>query len=71
MDVCLSMTKQYLRGWNANKVMNAKKAKSDILKRLAEMDEMAEFQHVGEGFWSKRYQLEAQLEKIYHGEELY
>jgi hypothetical protein len=35
------------------------------------MDELFELQKVGAGFWSKMYQLESQLEKLYHGEKLY
>jgi hypothetical protein len=55
--VCLSLTWQYLRGWHANKVREAKQSKTVIIKRLEEMDGLAETQKVDESFWSKRYQV--------------
>jgi hypothetical protein len=62
MDVwhgCLGLTRKYLRGWNSNKVRDAKRDKVEILKKLKEMDELFELQKVGAGFWSKMYQLES------------
>jgi hypothetical protein len=39
---CLNLTRQYLRGWNANKVRDNKKAKKEILDKLRELDEMGD-----------------------------
>jgi hypothetical protein len=68
---CLNLSRQYLRGWNANKIRDSKKEKKDILQKLEEMDKDGEQEGVNERFWVERYQLEGQLEQLYHKEELF
>jgi hypothetical protein len=68
MDIwhgCLSLTRQYLRGWNANKVSEAKIRKADILRKLEVLDDMNDDQVVQEENWRDRYQLESQLAQTY------
>jgi hypothetical protein len=39
---CLSMSRQYLRGWNANKRNDEKKRKKELLCRLNHLEQVAE-----------------------------
>jgi hypothetical protein len=73
MDVwngCLSMSRQYLKGWAANRIGQTRKTKSEILGKLEELDRSCETQGACE-LWEQRYQLENNLDQIYQKEEMY
>jgi hypothetical protein len=65
------MSRQYLRGWAANKTGEARRTKQGILSKLEEVDKKQECQDVESDPWRERYQLEASLDQIYHKEEIY
>jgi hypothetical protein len=65
------MSRQYLRGWAANKTSEARRNKLEILSKLEELDKKQECQDVEGNKWRERYQLEACLEQIYYKEEIY
>jgi hypothetical protein len=66
----LSLTRQYLRGWNADRVSEDKKRKKTILEQPTELEQISE-QQIVQGHWKGRYKLEAQVEHIYQAEEIY
>jgi hypothetical protein len=68
---CLSLSRQYLRGWNGSKVCEAKRESPEILKRLEILDDISEGQLVQTDHWKERYQLESKLEHIDQKEELF
>jgi hypothetical protein len=68
---CLSLSRQYLRGWNSNKVCEAKRERPEILKRLEILDDISEGQLVQTNHWKERYQLKSKLEHIDRKEELF
>jgi hypothetical protein len=59
---CLSLTRQDLRGWQANKNDEARKNKTQILNRLEAIDCQGQNQDLEARTWLERYQLEGQLE---------
>jgi hypothetical protein len=66
MDIwhgCLSLTRQYLRGWNDNRLSQTRKSKEDLLAKLKELDVARESHAKDSVIWSQRYHLEARLEK--------
>jgi hypothetical protein len=67
----LSLSRQYLKGWSANKSSEAMKVKDGEIRRMAELDSVSDSQVVGVDHWNERYKLEAKLEQILHKEELY
>jgi hypothetical protein len=69
----MSSSRQYLRGWSANKSVVSKKEKADILSRLEELDKKGEDNTIlfPESLWMERYHLEAKLDQIYYKEEIY
>jgi hypothetical protein len=56
---CLSLTRQYLRGWNANRLSNTRKSKEDLLVKINELDVEGEIHSEESMHWSQRYHLEA------------
>jgi hypothetical protein len=71
MDIwhgCLSLTRQRLRGWSANKLSKSKKTKNLISK---ELDTLGETREEDTSLWAWRYQLEGKLEEIYNKEEIF
>jgi hypothetical protein len=68
---CLSLSRQYLRGWSANKASENRRSKENVLKELARLDERCDDQLVGLEHWTERYRLEGILEQIYCKEEAY
>jgi hypothetical protein len=68
---CLSLSRQYLRGWNINKRSEAKKMKKELLGKLDGLDKIAEVRPLDGNFWKERYLVEGELEQIYHKEELH
>jgi hypothetical protein len=62
MDIwhgCLSLTRQYLRGWNANRLSSTWKSKEDLLVKIKELDVEGEIHSEESMRWSQRYHLEA------------
>jgi hypothetical protein len=73
MDVwhgCLSLSRQYLRGWSANKTSEARKNKEMLLHNLEKMDQVNGGQ-LDVAHWTERYKLENELEQLYSKEDLY
>jgi hypothetical protein len=68
---CLSKSRQYLRGWQANKQAEQRKRKQEILCQLKKLDKIYEEKSSVEAKWVERYKLEEQLEHIYTMEEMY
>jgi hypothetical protein len=68
---CLSLSRQFLREWNANKLNESKKQNRDILKELEDLDKLGEIQVDNIDVWAKRYKLEDSLEQIYQKEGAY
>jgi hypothetical protein len=74
MDIwhgCLSLARQFLRGWSSNKIAEEKKGKVHILARLGELDQIGEQGSMDVELWMERYMLEARLEHIFHKEEIF
>jgi hypothetical protein len=68
---CLSMSRQYLRDWNANKASEGKRKMMNLLTQLKALDVVSEQRDVDREHWEKRYALEKEMEIIYHKEDLY
>jgi hypothetical protein len=68
---CLSLARQFLRGWSSNKIAEEKKGKVHILARLGELDQIGEQGSMDVELWMERYMLEARLEHIFHKEEIF
>jgi hypothetical protein len=74
MDIwhgCLSLAKQFLRGWSSNKTGEEKKGKMLILARLGELGQIGEMGSMDAELWMEIYRLEASLEQIFHQEEIF
>jgi hypothetical protein len=68
---CISLLRQHLRGWSANKRSKDRKSKKDMCQRLAELDKAGEGDENKLQLWQERNQVEARLEMIYQKEEIY
>jgi hypothetical protein len=66
----LISARQFLKGWNANRVSEARKRKKVLLHQLEQMDNLG-MEGLDVGVWKERYNLEATLELLFTKEELH
>jgi hypothetical protein len=63
-------TRKFCKGWGANTNSQIKKDKKILLDRLQAIDREADDAGLNTQQWQERYNVESQLEKIYHFEEV-
>jgi hypothetical protein len=63
-------TRKFCKGWGANVNSQIKREKSDLLKKLQDMDGVANERGLDASQWQERYEVEDKLEKIYQFEEI-
>lgn len=67
----LGLTRQYLKGWNIQKMGQQKKKKQELTQSLDQIDKEAENRNLSAEEWRHRYDIEAELEEIYRLEEIH
>lgn len=67
----LCYVRQHLKGWNRQQIGEQKKRKLAIIQDIEGIDREAEIRGMSTEEWAQRYNLEANLERIYQMEEIY
>lgn len=67
---CLQALRQFLRGWNLNRIGDIKRLKSNLSRRVEEIDNIAEVRLLSMDEWEERISLENNLEDISRKENL-
>jgi hypothetical protein len=60
-----------LKGWNANRKVEASAAKAVLLQQIKDLDEKADSRGLDDEEWAFRYHLEDQILAIFRDEEEY
>jgi hypothetical protein len=68
---CAKMSRQFMRGWDANLGAELRKRKGLILGRIYDLDAVSNSVGLSAEEWLQRYTLEASLMEIYKGEEVF
>jgi hypothetical protein len=63
-------TRKFCKGWGANVNSQIKREKKDLLKKLQDMDGVANERGLDASQWQERYEVEEKLERIYQFEEI-
>jgi hypothetical protein len=63
-------TRKFCKGWGANVNSQIKREKRDLLKKLQDMDGVANERGLDASQWQEIYEVEDKLEKIYQFEEI-
>ena len=63
--------RQHLKGWNLQQIGEQKKMRGILLQQLADIDSLADSRELLADEWQKRYDIENELENIYHMEAIY
>jgi hypothetical protein len=57
-------TRKFCKGWGANVNSQIKREKKDLLKKLQDMDGVANERGLDASQWQERYEVEEKLEKV-------
>ena len=68
---CMQNLRKYLRGWNLKSMGDQRNVKTDLTKRIQDLDSIAETRLLSILEWEERIDLEDKLEKIAISENLY
>jgi hypothetical protein len=66
----LSLTRQFLKGWCANRMGESKKLKKELLLKLETLEAVGE-ENMDETTWRERYEIEARMDQELIKDEMY